>query len=146
MKKKNKKRIHKVDAIADSLNEKQKMFCFLYIHDKECFGNATKTYQKAYGVTYAIAKASGTRLLSNVSIRGFINSELDRLFDTKEVDRELTRAMYQDKDISGKVSAIKEFNKLKQRITEKMDVTSLGDKIIGINYIKPDGNNIRTNA
>lgn len=122
MTKKNKKHIRKLDAVSDTLNEKQKLFCHLYIHDKECFGNATKTYQKAYGVTYAIAKASGTRLLSNVSIRGFINSELDRLFTSKEVDRELSRVINQDKDVNSKVAGIREFNKLKQRITDKTEI------------------------
>lgn len=50
------------------LNDKQKLFCIYYI---KCF-NATKAYQKAYGVEYTSAVVAGPRLLGNVRIKAEI--------------------------------------------------------------------------
>lgn len=70
-KKVNKKAIAvEVDQVIENtdLTDKQRLFCCLYI---KCF-NATKAYQKAYGVDYYTALASGPRLLGNVSIKNEI--------------------------------------------------------------------------
>lgn len=47
------------------LTDKQQLFCIHYIR---CF-NATKAYQKAYGVDYATAVVNGPRLLGNARIK-----------------------------------------------------------------------------
>lgn len=47
------------------LTDKQKLFCISYIR---CF-NATKAYQKAYGVSYDTAMAAGSQLLRNIKVR-----------------------------------------------------------------------------
>ena len=47
------------------LTDKQKLFCISYIR---CF-NATKAYQKAYGVRYGTAMAAGSQLLRNVKVK-----------------------------------------------------------------------------
>lgn len=47
------------------LTDKQQLFCIYYIR---CF-NATKAYQKAYGVDYATAVVAGSRLLGNVKVK-----------------------------------------------------------------------------
>ena len=47
------------------LTDKQKLFCISYIR---CF-NATKAYQKAYGVSYGTAMAAGSQLLRNVKVK-----------------------------------------------------------------------------
>lgn len=47
------------------LTDKQRLFCIRYIR---CF-NATKAYQKAYGVDYNTAVVNGPRLLGNARIR-----------------------------------------------------------------------------
>lgn len=47
------------------LTDKQQLFCIYYIR---CF-NATKAYQKAYGVDYATAAVAGPRLLGNVRVK-----------------------------------------------------------------------------
>ncbi len=63
----------KKEAVADEVKEvmdnadltdKQRLFCIFYVR---CF-NATKAYQKAYGVNYLTARAHGYKLLSNVAI------------------------------------------------------------------------------
>lgn len=48
-----------------ALTDKQQLFCIHYIR---CF-NATKAYQKAYGVNYATAVVNGPRLLGNARIK-----------------------------------------------------------------------------
>ena len=53
------------------LTDKQRLFCLYYV---KCF-NATKAYQKAYGVDYLTANAHGYEMLSNVVIR----KEIQRL-------------------------------------------------------------------
>ena len=47
-----------------NLTDKQQLFCIYYVR---CF-NATRAYQKAYGVDYLTARAHGYKLLSNVEI------------------------------------------------------------------------------
>ena len=51
------------------LTDKQQLFCLYYIR---CF-NATKAYQKAYGVDYATAASIGYRLLENDGVKEEIN-------------------------------------------------------------------------
>lgn len=52
-----------------NLTDKQQLFCLCYIR---CF-NATKAYQKAYGVDYATAASIGYRLLENDGVKEEIN-------------------------------------------------------------------------
>lgn len=68
------KKITKKKAVADEVKEvmqnsgltdKQQLFCIHYIR---CF-NATKAYQKAYGVDYATAASIGYRLLGNDGVK-----------------------------------------------------------------------------
>lgn len=49
----------------EGLNDKQRTFCLYYVR---CF-NATKAYQKAYGVDYETAASAGPRLLGKVRIK-----------------------------------------------------------------------------
>lgn len=80
----NKKSVRK-KAIADEvkqviqnteLTDKQQLFCIHYIR---CF-NATKAYQKAYGVDYATALVNGSRMLGNARIKDeILRLKQDRL-------------------------------------------------------------------
>nr|WP_288829078.1 terminase small subunit [uncultured Clostridium sp.] len=49
----------------DDLTDKQRLFCIYY---SKSF-NATKSYQKAYDVSYAAANVEGCKLLANPSVR-----------------------------------------------------------------------------
>lgn len=69
-----KKKITKKKAVAEEVKEvmqnsgltdKQQLFCIYYIKNF----NATKAYQKAYGVDYATAASIGYRLLGNVGVK-----------------------------------------------------------------------------
>lgn len=68
------------------LTDKQRLFCIKYIR---CF-NATKAYQKAYGVDYNTAKAAGPRMLANVRIK----NEIRNLKESR-----LNREMIEEADI-----------------------------------------------
>jgi len=59
-----------VDEVMENtdLNDKQKLFCIYYIR---CF-NATKAYQKAYGVDYTTAASISYRLLENDGVKNEI--------------------------------------------------------------------------
>jgi phage terminase small subunit len=56
-----------------NLNEQQQLFCIYYTR----YWNATKAYQKAYGVGYESAMRSGHRLLRKVEIK----KEIERVRD-----------------------------------------------------------------
>lgn len=68
------------------LTDKQRLFCCFYIR---CF-NATKAYQKAYGVDYNTANVAGPRMLVNVSIK----NEIQKLKESR-----LNREMLEESDI-----------------------------------------------
>ena len=68
------------------LNDKQRLFCLLYIR---CF-NATKAYQKAYGCDYATAASIGYRMLENDGVK----KEIFRLKKNR-----LNREMLSQEDI-----------------------------------------------
>ena len=56
-----------VDQVIENpeLTDKQRLFCIYYVR---CF-NATKAYQKAYGVAYRVAQSNGYQLLTNTYIQ-----------------------------------------------------------------------------
>lgn len=62
------------------LTDKQQLFCCLYV---KCF-NATKAYQKAYGVSHQTAMAAGPRMLGNVRVK----EEIKRLKQNR-INREM---------------------------------------------------------
>lgn len=68
------------------LTDKQRLFCIYYIR---CF-NATKAYQKAYGVDYATAASISYRLLENDGVK----SEIMRLKKSR-----LNREMLSEEDV-----------------------------------------------
>ena len=90
-----KKKNHKKDAIQEdvkqivessNLNDKHRLFCLYYVRSF----NATKAYQKAYGVSYETAMAAGSRLLGNVRIQ----EEIKKLKKNR-----LNREMLDESDI-----------------------------------------------
>jgi phage terminase small subunit len=139
-----------MEQAEEELNPKQELFCQLYATDQEFFANGTQAYMEAYDIApgkWKMAAAAASRLLTNVKILTRINEllELKGLNDAY-VDKQLELLVTQNADFKSKLGAIKEYNKLKQRITEKIDHTTKGEKIENINYILPDGHNNPTNA
>lgn len=111
------------------LNPRQEAFCQLYASDREFFGNGVQSYIEAYDFdmskkgAYAAARALASRLLTNVNVLNRINSifEAHGLNDTF-VDKQLEKLIVQDADFGAKLSAIKEYNALQQRITKKLQL------------------------
>jgi putative salt-induced outer membrane protein YdiY len=116
--------IHK-DA---KLNDEQIKFCELYALSLER-GHGVNCYANAYGIDltekggYATAKVNASKLLTNTNILEYIRE----LFEDKDlndivVDNELAFVIKQNADFGSKVAAIKEYNALKTRVKNKLEV------------------------
>jgi len=110
------------------LNLKQQAFCKNYV-SKEFFGNGTESYIDAYKIdvskpgAYAGARSSAWRMLTNADILAYINDLLDgQGLNDAFVDKQLLLILTQNADFGSKLGAIKEYNKLKQRIVEKVEM------------------------
>jgi hypothetical protein len=110
------------------LNEKQKLFCDLYV-SKDFFANGVQAYIQAYNIditkegAYDAARANSSRLLTIDNIYNYINKLLDDAgLNDNFVDKQLLFMIQQQADFTAKLGAIKEYNKLKQRITDKQEV------------------------
>lgn len=126
------------------LNEKQLLFCKLYV-SKEFFGNGTLSYCEAYGFNpndikdYNSARHSASHLLSNHNVSQHINSLLDEAgLNDQFVDKRLLFLMSQNEDKSTALGAIREYNKLKKRISDKLLEIEASDGVIKIGYGKKD--------
>jgi len=117
------------DISKSELNPRQEMFCQLFATESEFFGNGVQSYIEAYDIdltrkgAYAIARASASENLTKPNILKRINELLDASgFNDSNADKQLFIVMQQNADFSSKVAAIREYNKLKKRIVEKMEL------------------------
>lgn len=111
------------------LNPKQKLFCEYFASDREFFGNGTSAYIEAYNIdlskkgAYTAARASASRLLTNANVLAYIDSLLETaVLNDQFVDKQIAFLIAQSADFSAKMSAIKEYNLLKQRIKKKLEL------------------------
>lgn len=126
----------KEEVKKEELNAKQELFCKLYASYEEFFGNGVQSYIEAYGIdtnrpgAYNGARASASQLLTNPNILKRIDEllEVNGLND-QAVDKELAFVIMQKADLSSKVAAIREYNKLKTRIIDRIDHTTKGKEI-----------------
>lgn len=58
----------------EELNEKQKLFCLEYLKDF----NATRAYKKVYWSSDNVARANGSRLLTNADIQEYLWSKVEK--------------------------------------------------------------------
>lgn len=143
-KKKDTKVVSDFKKAEEERNARQEKFCQLYASDREFFGNGVETYLECYDIDrskpnwYKTACACASRLLSNAKVFNRINELLDKNgLNDAFVDKQLLFLIQQHEDKGSKVAAIREYNKLKQRITDKLDIKSNGEQIVGFNYIIP---------
>ena len=122
----------KEEGESKELNAKQLLFCNYYVSE-ETYGNGVRSYCKAYNVDYndikqqASARHSASLLLNDVNICKYINSLLDGAgLNDQFVDKRLLFLISQSEDKGSCLQAIKEYNKLKSRITDKLDVKVSG--------------------
>jgi hypothetical protein len=109
------------------LNPRQEKFCQLYVSE-EFFGNGVQTYIEVYEIDeskpnwYRSACSAASRLLSDVKVCQRINELLDdQGLNDQHVDKQLLFLVTQHADFGSKLGAIREYNKLKQRITERFE-------------------------
>jgi len=110
------------------LNLKQEAFCKLYATEVEFFGNGVQSYIEAYDIDvtskgkYAAAGRGANRLLKNAKILAYINDIMEETgFSNEFADKQLSFIMTQNAELGVKLGAIKEFNVLKKRITNKLE-------------------------
>ncbi len=119
-----------VDKATMKLNLKQEKFCQLYTsQDREMFGNGVESYIEAYEPDksnenwYNGAKASASRLLSSVNVIERINELLEEGgFLDQNIDKQHLFLINQHADLKTKLGAIKEYNALKKRIGNKLEL------------------------
>lgn len=128
------------------LNAKQELFCQLYASDREFFGNGVQSYIEAYDPDqskpnwYRTARSRASELLTSPNVL----KRIDEIFEAhglndQFVDKQLEKLIVQDADFTNKLAAIREYNKLKQRITEKKDLyVKLPKPILG-DLVKGEG-------
>jgi hypothetical protein len=115
----------------DGLNLKQEEFCRLYASadfaDRDFFGNGAQCYLEVYGytddrnnrkITYETARANASRLLTNANVIQRINELLETGgFNDANVDKHHLFLINQFADLKTKMTAIKEYNALKKRVS-----------------------------
>lgn len=109
--------------IKGKLNPKQELFCKLYATDRDCFGNGVQAYLEVYStekkpISYKVAKACAYKLLTNVYLCERIRELIDIYVSDEVVDKELGQVILQYGDLSSKVAAVREYNKVKARVKE----------------------------
>lgn len=114
--------------IKSDLTVEQSEFCNLYV-TKEFFGNGTEAYIEAYSIdltkkgAYESARSGASRLLTKDNILKRINELLNNEgLNNSFVDKQLLFILTQNADFGAKIQAIKEYNKLRQRITDKIEL------------------------
>lgn len=141
----------------EELNPKQELFCHLYAENDQLFGNGTLAYAEAYdydldslsrddaekdeeGViirdssydrAYNTCSVNSHKLLRNAKIQERVRKLLNELMRDDVVDSELVKIIRQNYKLEAKISAIKEYNKLRNRIRDNIDVT-LTSKVISV--------------
>jgi hypothetical protein len=119
--------------INKKLTLKQKKFCELYSGNSEFFGNGVQSYLSAYNVdmnkpnAYVIAKSGARENLTKPHILSYINELLEAEINQVFVDKQLGMLIIQNADLPTKLGAIREYNKLKGRIINRLDHTTAGE-------------------
>ena len=128
------------------LNLKQETFCKLYTQSTEFFGNGVQSYIKAYDPDisksnwYNSARTCAQRLLTNVDILKYIDKLLEASgLNDQFVDKQIKFLITQNADFTAKLGAIREYNKLKARIKDKIELTGKDGTPLVQTYILPNG-------
>lgn len=112
-----------------TLNLKREKFCQNFCSPSEFFGNGTQSYIDAYGLdindksTYGIASSNAYILLKKPEILSRIDELLQHGgLNNSAVDKQLSFLIAQKAELGTSLGAIKEYNKLRGRITDKLKV------------------------
>lgn len=120
----------KKDIIPSDLNVRQEIFCRNFASSKEFFGNGTQSYIDAYQIditkigAYETARVSACELLTKPNVLNRINQLLDLAgFNDENVDKQTNFLINQMTDYKAKIAAIKEYNVLKSRVKNKLEMS-----------------------
>lgn len=112
-----------------TLTRRQELFCQLYATDKEFFGNGVQAYLEIYDIDrskpnwYQTACSCTSQLLSNSKVCNRINDLLSEFgLNDQYVDKQLLFLINQHEDKGSKLWAIREYNKLKKRIDDRLNI------------------------
>lgn len=125
------KALAKAASKQSNLSAFEEKFCQLFATEREFFCNGVQSYIEAFDLKptqYGSAATKACTLLKKVDIQKRIEElvELDALNDAT-VDKQLAKVIVQDYDLSAKVAGVREYNKLKSRITQKIAHTFEND-------------------
>lgn len=126
------------------LNPRQEKFCQNFV-SSDFFGNGVQSYIDAYEPdmgkpnAYNTARAVSSTMLTNVNILARINELFEASgFNDAHIDKQLLIVINQNADFPSKVRAISEYNKLKSRITDKIQLSgNVG--VYKVGYKKKEG-------
>lgn len=91
-----------------------------------------------YDKAYHVCSVESSKFLRNPEIQARITELLNELLKDEVVDSQLAKLIIQDKEPAAKIAAIREYNKIRQRIVERTDITSGGQPITGFIYDAPN--------
>lgn len=74
-----------------------------------------------YDIAYDNCSSAASRLLRNVKVVEYCDKLLNDLLKNEKVDARLAKIIFQERDNTDALNAIKEYNKLKQRIIDKAE-------------------------
>lgn len=124
------------EPVLENLSLRQKRFCQLYALDARFMGNWAQTYMEVYDIDtdkpnwYKTVCSAASRLLGNVKVYTYINELLiSEWLNDQFADKQLLYLMSQHDDKTAKTAAIKEYNKLRARIIEKVEVNNINSKL-----------------
>ena len=116
----------------DILNPAQELFCKLYATKGEYFANGTQSYAESHGLDielqYKTCLSAANRMLSDSQIIKRINELIEQEgLNDQYVDKQLLFLISQKTDLRASLGAISEYNKLKARITAKLEIKAVRD-------------------
>lgn len=132
-----------------TINLENELFCQFYVKNDALFGNGTLAYAEAYDFkldelsrddalydevnkliqdstytrAYNVCSVQASKLLRVPKIQERIIVLLNEILKDDVVDSELAKVIKQNHKLDSKVAAIKEYNKLRNRITDNVKVT-----------------------
>lgn len=101
----------------------------IYYMSNDSMGSGVDAYCKAYGLNrnskndYTNAMSQATNFLKDMKILNFFNYMLDSLYlNDHFVDKQLGFLITQNSDMNAKVQGIREYNKLRNRIENNLNI------------------------
>lgn len=142
-------------VIGNNLTYKQERYCYFYTQNEETLLNGVLSYAAAYGfdldslsqetvwsedkkeilqrspydLAYHYCGMSASRLMKNDKISSHIKQLFKQSMNDEVVDFELMKIIRKAEKPSDRISAIREYNALNQRITKKLDLTTKGESL-----------------